>query len=158
MTRVGIGVDAHAFDDSRPLILGGVTVPDTRGLGGHSDADVVSHAIGDALLGAAGLGDLGEMFPSTDEWRGVSSLELLTRIAARLSSSGWRIVNVDASVVASEPRLAPHRAEMIKRIAEALGTDPDSISMKATTTDGLGFTGRGEGIACMAVALIETVG
>lgn len=158
MTRVGIGVDAHAFDDSRPLILGGVTVPDARGLGGHSDADVVSHAIADALLGAARLGDLGEMFPSTDEWRDASSLELLSRVAARLSSDRWRIVNVDASVVASEPRLAPHRTEMIKRIAGALAADPDSISVKATTTDGLGFTGRGEGIACMAVALIETVG
>jgi 2-C-methyl-D-erythritol 2,4-cyclodiphosphate synthase len=158
MTRVGMGVDAHAFDESHPLVLGGIAVPHDRGLGGHSDADVLSHAIADALLGAAGLGDLGDMFPATDEWRDASSIGLLEEVTARLRSGGWKVVNVDATVVAREPKLAPYRQQMVDRIAEAVQTAPGSVSVKATTTDGLGFTGRGEGIACMAVALIETVG
>ena len=158
VTRVGVGIDAHAFDESSPLVLGGVEIPHDRGLGGHSDADVLSHAIADALLGAAGLGDLGDMFPATDRWKDASSIELLREVAARLRETGWAVVNVDATVVAREPRLAPHRKEMATRIAEAVQTDANAVSVKATTTDGLGFTGRGEGVACMAVALIETVG
>jgi 2-C-methyl-D-erythritol 2,4-cyclodiphosphate synthase len=158
MTRVGLGVDAHAFDESRTLILGGVSIPYDRGLSGHSDADVLSHAIADALLGAAGLGDVGEMFPATDEWKGASSIRLLSEVTAKLESAGWRVTNVDATVVAREPKLAPHRPAMATRIAEALKVGAEAVSVKATTTDGLGFTGRGEGIACMAVALIETVG
>lgn len=157
--RVGLGVDAHAFDDSsRTLVLGGVAIPHDRGLGGHSDADVLSHAVADALLGAAGLGDLGEMFPATDEWRDASSIRLLSDVSARLHAAGWTVVNVDATVIAREPKLAPYREQMAARIAEAVQVDAGSVSVKATTTDGLGFTGRGEGIACMAVAQIETVG
>jgi 2-C-methyl-D-erythritol 2,4-cyclodiphosphate synthase len=156
--RVGSGFDAHAFHASRPLVLGGVTIPDHPGLAGHSDADVVSHAIGDALLGAAGMGDLGAMFPSEEKWRGASSLDLLAEIARMLDAQGWSVVNVDATVVAEEPRLSPHVAEMSARVAVALGIDDESVSVKATTTDGVGFTGRREGIAAMAVALIEHVG
>jgi 2-C-methyl-D-erythritol 2,4-cyclodiphosphate synthase len=158
VTRVGVGVDVHAFEESRPLVLGGVSIPHDRGLGGHSDADVLSHAIADALLGAAGLGDLGDMFPATEEWKDASSIELLRAVVSRLSDAGWTVVNVDATVIAREPKLAPHRAEMATRIAGAVQTATTAVSVKATTTDGLGFTGRGEGVACMAVALIETVG
>jgi 2-C-methyl-D-erythritol 2,4-cyclodiphosphate synthase len=158
MIRVGVGVDAHAFVDGRPLVLGGVVIPHDRGLQGHSDADVVSHAVGDALLGAAGLGDIGALFPETDEWSDASSIDLLSKIVARLESNGWTVVNVDATVVARAPKLAPHRDEMSKRIANAINVEPGAVSVKATTTDGLGFTGRGEGVACMAVALIENVG
>jgi 2-C-methyl-D-erythritol 2,4-cyclodiphosphate synthase len=158
VTRVGLGFDAHAFDESRELILGGVSIPYDRGLSGHSDADVLSHAIADALLGAAGLGDIGEMFPATEEWKDASSTRLLSEVQNRLAVAGWGVTNVDATVIAREPKLAPHRPEMTSRIAEALRLDAAAVSIKATTTDGLGFTGRGEGIACMAVALIETVG
>jgi 2-C-methyl-D-erythritol 2,4-cyclodiphosphate synthase len=148
----------HAFDEARPLILGGVAIPDHAGLVGHSDADVISHAVGDALLGAAGMGDIGTMFPAEEKWRGASSMDLLGEITRALSSEGWSIVNVDATVVAEVPRLAPHTAEMTDRIAAALGISPAMVSVKPTTTDGLGFTGRGEGIAALAVALIENVG
>ena len=158
VTRVGLGVDVHAFGGSGPLVLGGVEIAHDRGLAGHSDADVLSHAVGDALLGAAALGDLGEMFPSVEEWRGASSIDLLRRVAERVAGEGWRIVNVDATVVAAAPRIAPHRSEMSDRLAKALGVETRAVSVKATTTDGLGFTGRAEGVACMAVALIEHVG
>jgi 2-C-methyl-D-erythritol 2,4-cyclodiphosphate synthase len=156
--RVGTGFDAHAFDDARPLVLGGVTIPDHAGLAGHSDADVVAHAVADALLGAAGLGDIGAMFPSTEQWRGASSIDLLAEVRSALSSHGWSVVNVDATVVAEAPRLAPYVAEMAERLAGAVGIDQGVVSVKATTTDGLGFTGRGEGVAAFAVALIENVG
>lgn len=158
MNRVGIGYDVHAFDAARPLVLGGVTIPGHAGLAGHSDADVVAHAVGDALLGAAGMGDIGEMFPSEEKWRDASSIGLLDEIRQSLSSQGWSIVNVDATVVAEAPRLAPHTVEMTNQIAVALGIGFERVSVKATTSDGLGFTGRGEGIAALAVAMIENVG
>jgi 2-C-methyl-D-erythritol 2,4-cyclodiphosphate synthase len=158
MNRVGIGFDVHAFDETRPLVLGGLTIPDHAGLAGHSDADVVSHAIGDAVLGAAGMGDIGEMFPAEDKWAGASSIGLLNEIRRALASQGWSVVNVDVSIIAEEPRLAPYIVEMTSRIAVALEVRNEMVSVKATTTDGLGFTGRREGIAAMAVALIEHVG
>lgn len=155
MTRSGIGFDAHAFDEARPLVLGGVTIPDHPGLAGHSDADVLSHAIADALLGAAALGDLGERFPDDDRWHGASSLAILEETCRLVREAGYRIENVDASVVAQAPRLAPHRAAMTSNVAAALQIDEGAVSIKATTTDGLGFTGRGEGIAALAVATVE---
>jgi 2-C-methyl-D-erythritol 2,4-cyclodiphosphate synthase len=155
MNRVGLGFDAHAFDAGRPLILGGVEIPDAPGLSGHSDADVVSHAIADALLGAAGLGDLGGSFPADDRWKDASSLEILRDTVQQLTGAGWTIQNVDVTVVAERPRIWPHRTEMVQRIAEALGADPASVSIKATTTDGMGFIGRAEGIAALAVASVE---
>jgi 2-C-methyl-D-erythritol 2,4-cyclodiphosphate synthase len=158
MIRIGTGFDAHAFDRSRPLVLGGVTIPDHAGLAGHSDADVVSHAIGDALLGAAAMGDIGGIFPEEEKWRGASSIDLLGEIRNALSSQGWAVINVDATIVAEAPRLAPHTIEMTNRIAVSLEIGFEMVSIKATTTDGLGFTGRGEGIAAFAVALIENVG
>ena len=153
--RVGLGFDAHAFTTDRPLVLGGVTVPGSPGLAGHSDADVVSHALADALLGAAGLGDLGERFPTTARWRDASSLEILARTAAMLSEAGRDVVNVDVTVIAQSPRLGPHREEMAASVAHALGVETSVVSVKATTTDALGFTGRGEGIAALAVALVD---
>jgi 2-C-methyl-D-erythritol 2,4-cyclodiphosphate synthase len=153
--KVGLGFDAHAFDPGRPLVLGGVLVPDAPGLAGHSDADVVSHAVADALLGAAGLGDLGSMFPPTEVWRDASSLEILAASAVAARDAGWELVNADVTVIAERPRLAPYRAGMSVRVAEALGAEPKVISIKATTTDGLGFTGRGEGIAAIAVVLLK---
>jgi 2-C-methyl-D-erythritol 2,4-cyclodiphosphate synthase len=153
--RVGLGFDAHAFDPARPLVLGGVVVPDAPGLAGHSDADVVSHAVADALLGAAGLGDLGSMFPPTEIWRDASSLEILAASAVAARDAGWELVNADVTVIAERPRLAPYRAGMSVRVAEALGAEAGVVSIKATTTDGLGFTGRGEGIAAIAVVLLK---
>ena len=153
--RVGLGFDAHAFDPARPLVLGGVVVPDAPGLAGHSDADVVSHAVADALLGAAGLGDLGSMFPPTEVWRDASSLEILAASAVAAREAGWELVNADVTVIAERPRLAPYRAGMSVRVAEALGAEAGVVSIKATTTDGLGFTGRGEGIAAIAVVLLK---
>ncbi len=158
MTRTGIGFDAHAFgesDDARGLVLGGVTLPDHQGLAGHSDADVLSHAIADALLGAAGLGDLGSRFPADERWRDASSLGILEETVRLVAAAGFRVVHVDASVVAERPRLAPHRDAMRNNVAAALSVDVDDVSIKATTTDGLGFTGRGDGIAALAVATIE---
>lgn len=157
MTRSGIGFDAHAFDeeDARPLVVGGVTITGHRGLGGHSDADVLSHAIADALLGAAGLGDLGSRFPADDRWKDASSLTILEETARLVADAGYRIVHVDASAVAQAPRLAPYRDEMRRNVAAALAIDEEDVSVKATTTDGLGFTGRGEGVAALAVATIE---
>lgn len=155
MIRVGVAFDAHAFAEGRPLVLAGVTVGSSLGLAGHSDADVISHAMAEALLGAAGLGDLGEHFPNTERYKGVSSLRILMETAHLLEARGWAVGNIDASVIAEAPRLAPHRAEMEQRIADALSIEPDSVSIKATTSDKLGFTGRAEGIAAIAVALIE---
>lgn len=153
--RAGVGIDAHRFAVDRPLIIGGVTIEHEMGLAGHSDADVLSHAVADALLGAAGLGDLGRWFPSEDKWKGVSSLVLLAEVRAALVEAGWRIVNVDATVVAEVPRLSPHVSEMTSNVAAALSVERAAVSVKATTTDGMGFTGRGEGIASIAVASIE---
>lgn len=153
--RVGMGYDVHAFDQIRPLILGGVTIQDHGGLAGHSDADVVSHAVADALLGAAGLGDLGTHFSADAVPEGVSSLQILARTAALLADAGFTIVNVDVTVVIQNVRMAPHRLEMISRVAGALGLDPGRVSVKATTTDQLGFAGRGEGAAGIAVALVD---
>lgn len=153
--RVGMGYDVHAFDQSRPLILGGVTIQDHGGLAGHSDADVVSHAVADALLGAAGLGDLGTHFSADEVPEGVSSLQILARTAALLAEAGFTIVNVDVTVVIQNVKMAPHRPEMISRVAGALGLEPGRVSVKSTTTDHLGFAGRGEGAAGIAVALVD---
>ena len=155
MIRVGLGFDAHGFDAERPLILGGVYVPTAPGLAGHSDADVVSHAIADALLGAARLGDLGGMFPNDDRWRGASSLEILSETASAVVEAGWAICNVDATIVMERPRLDIFRTEMIDNIARALRLSTEAVWVKATTTDGLGFPGRSEGAGAIAVALIE---
>ena len=156
--RAGIGYDIHRRAEGRPLVLGGVRFESPWGLAGHSDADVLCHAIGDALLGAASLGDLGDHFPPGDpRWRDASSLDLLARIAALLRGRGARIVNVDAMVVAEEPRLAPARAAMLANLARSLGIDSSQVSVKATTHEGLGAIGRGEGIAAWAVAMVETL-
>ena len=154
--RVGMGYDVHRVEAGRPLVLGGVRFESAWGLAGHSDADVLSHAVGDALLGAAGLGDLGEHFPPGDpRWKDASSLDLLARIAGLLRERGARITNVDAILVAESPRLAPHRAAVCANIAGALGIEPDRVSVKATTNETLGAIGRREGLAAMAVALVE---
>lgn len=155
--RVGNGYDVHAFAEGRPLVLGGVTIPHKRGLQGHSDADVLSHAIGDAILGAAGLGDIGVHFPDDDaRYRGISSLVLLQRIVDALGESGYTISNVDATVVAERPKLSPYVSQMRSRIGKALGLPDDCVSIKATTSERLGFTGREEGIAAHAVVLIRS--
>ena len=155
--RIGIGVDAHAFADGLPLVLGGVAIPSPRGLAGHSDGDVVTHALIDAVLGAAGLGDIGSLFSSDDpELRGVSSLKLLREAYERVRSEGWRLVNADAVLIGNEPRIAPLRKEMEAALSSAVGGD-GSVTVQATTTDGLGFTGRGEGLAAQAAALLERV-
>lgn len=156
MIRVGFGYDAHRLVAGRPLILGGATIPYERGLDGHSDADVLLHAICDALLGAAGLGDLGHHFPDTDpELEGISSIKLLTRIGGMVRNAGFELQNVDSTVVAQAPSLAPHIQSMIVAIAEALEVSPGQVSVKATTTEAMGFTGRGEGIAAYAVAALK---
>jgi 2-C-methyl-D-erythritol 2,4-cyclodiphosphate synthase len=155
LIRVGSGLDAHAFEEGRPLVLGGLEVAGHAGLAGHSDADVVCHAVTDALLGAAKLGDLGSRFPGTDRWLGASSLEILAETARFIVDAGWRIGNVDATVVAQAPRLAPYLEAMAGNVAGALGLEADAVSVKATSTDALGFTGRGEGIAALATVLIE---
>ena len=153
--RVGFGFDAHSFDEGRPLLLGGIEIPGSPGLAGHSDADVLSHAVADALLGAAGLGDLGDRFPHEERWKDASSLEILSEVSALLRDRGTAVVNVDATVVAEQPRLGPHREQMIEKIAHALGIERGFVSVKATTTDEMGFTGRREGMAAFAVALVE---
>jgi 2-C-methyl-D-erythritol 2,4-cyclodiphosphate synthase len=152
--RVGIGVDAHALADGVPLVLGGVEIEHPRGLAGHSDGDVIAHALIDALLGGAGLGDVGSLFPSTATTPyGVSSLALLTEAYAQVRDAGWRLVNADCVLVGEEPRIAPHRDEMCRRLGDAIGEG--EVNVRATTTDGLGFTGRTEGLAAHAVALLE---
>jgi 2-C-methyl-D-erythritol 2,4-cyclodiphosphate synthase len=153
--RSGLGVDTHRFAAGRRLVLGGVEIPFERGLAGHSDADVLAHAITDALLGAAGLGDIGQHFPDTDErWRDADSLVLLREIVERVSAEGWAVEHVDATVMLERPKLAPHRAAIVARLAEALGA---SVSVKATTGEGMGFVGREEGIAALAVATLVRV-
>ena len=154
--RVGHGYDVHRLVEGRALILGGVTVPFDRGLLGHSDADVLTHAVMDALLGAAALGDIGQLFPDSDEvYAGADSIALLERVTALLREHGWQVGNVDATVVAQTPKLAPYIPDMRRRLAEAMGLDVDCVSVKATTEERLGFTGSGEGMAAHAVALIE---
>ena len=158
LPRIGTGYDVHAFaapEAGRPLILGGVTVAHDRGLAGHSDADVLIHALVDALLGAAGLGDIGTYFPSSEaRWRGVASSEFLRAACERVREAGWRIGNVDATLVAEQPRLSPYIAAMRAQLASLLDIPVEMVSVKSKTTDGLGFTGRAEGIACHAVALL----
>jgi 2-C-methyl-D-erythritol 2,4-cyclodiphosphate synthase len=156
--RVGSGFDAHAFVEGRSLVVGGVEIPHTRGLAGHSDADVLCHAIADAILGAAGLGDIGMMFPDEPRWKNASSIELLATAASAARDAGWVIGNIDATVIAEEPRLGPHRTEMIENVAAATGVEPTAVSIKATTTDGLGFTGRREGMAALATVLLDAPG
>jgi 2-C-methyl-D-erythritol 2,4-cyclodiphosphate synthase len=154
--RVGIGVDAHAFSDGAALVLGGVEIPGEAGLAGHSDGDVVAHALVDAVLGAAGLGDIGSLFSSDEaEWEGASSLLFLERAMAAVREAGFELVNADCVLVGERPRIAPRRAVMEQRLAGALGVGPGQVTVRATTTDGLGFTGRGEGLAAQAVALLR---
>lgn len=154
--RTGVGFDAHRFDQQRPLVLGGVVIPGAPGLAGHSDGDALTHAIVDALLGAAALGDIGAHFPSDDErWRGARSLDLLASVAESLRARGYVIENVDATVIAERPRLAAYVGEMRAALADAMGIERSRVSVKATTTDGLGFSGRGEGIAALAAALVQ---
>ena len=153
MTRVGFGFDLHPLAAGRPLVLGGVTVESDRGLAGHSDADVLSHAVGEALLGALALGDLGRHFPDTDpRYRGISSLRSVVEL---VTSRGGRLVNVDATVLAQAPRLSPLLPEMAKRLADALGLELDRVSVKAKSPEGLGLVGRREGMAAMAVVSVE---
>lgn len=158
-TRIGLGYDAHQFapaDAGRRLMLAGVDIAHEQGLAGHSDADVALHALVDALLGAAALGDIGAYFPSSDErWRGAASATFVTATMEGLARDGWRIANVDVTIVAERPRLSPHVPAMRASIADLLGVTLDRVSVKSKTTDGMGFTGRAEGVACYAVALIE---
>ena len=153
--RVGTGFDAHAFEDGVPLVLGGVPIEHPRGLAGHSDGDVLAHALTDAVLGAAGLEDIGALFPSGDPGlAGADSVELLAQAWERVRATGWQLANADVVLIGEEPRLAPHRQEMRQRLAKALGADAELVAVRATTTDGLGFAGRGEGLAAQAVALL----
>ena len=159
MIRVGQGSDIHALAVGRKLIIGGVEIPNERGLLGHSDADVLLHAITDALLGAAGLGDIGRHFPDTDErYRGVDSRVLLRAVREMLCERGWRIINVDSTINAQRPKMAPHIPTMVSCIASDLGVSPDYVNVKAKTGERLGFVGREEGISCDAIALIEKIG
>ena len=155
-TRCGIGYDIHRLAQDRQLILGGVTIPHALGLEGHSDADVLSHAIADALLGAVGAGDIGQHFPNTDESiRNISSIEILKHVAGILGEKNARAINIDATVIAEAPKIVPHVAAMRKKIAQAIGVSEFGVSIKATTNEMLGAIGRGEGIAAMAVAMVE---
>ena len=153
--RVGIGYDSHRFAPGRPLILGGVTIPHSLGLTGHSDADAVCHALTDAILGAAGLGDIGQMFPETDpRWKGADSIKLLTQANLAVVEAGYHFGQADITVIAETPRMAPHIAGMQQRLADALVVSPSTISIKAKTNEGMGWIGRGEGIAAIAVATL----
>jgi 2-C-methyl-D-erythritol 2,4-cyclodiphosphate synthase len=157
--RIGQGFDVHAFVVGRPLVLGGVTIPFERGLLGHSDADVLLHALTDALLGAAGLGDIGRLFPDTDpQYAGADSRVLLRTAFGRLQAAGWEVVNVDATIICQAPKILPHAAQMATNIAADLGVDASAVNIKGKTTEKLGFTGRGEGIAAQAVALLVRAG
>ena len=153
--RIGLGVDAHALVEGVPLVLGGVELESARGLAGHSDGDVIAHALIDAVLGAAGLGDIGSLFPSgAPEWEGASSLDLLSRAYVQVLDAGFQLENADCVFVGEEPRIAPVRDRMRARLAEAMGVEPSRVNVRATTTDQLGFTGRGEGLAALAVVLL----
>jgi 2-C-methyl-D-erythritol 2,4-cyclodiphosphate synthase len=154
--RVGTGFDAHALVDGVRLVLGGVEVPYPRGLAGHSDGDVLAHALTDALLGAAGLEDIGALFPSGDpRWKGASSLHLLAEAWRSVREQGWELANADCVLIGEEPRVAPHRDAMRAALSRAIDVDPALVAVRATTTDGLGFTGRGDGLAAQAVALLR---
>jgi len=154
--RIGHGYDVHRLVEGRPLILGGVTIPYEKGLLGHSDADVLLHAVSDALLGAAGLGDIGKHFPDTDpQYKGADSMELLRVVVSRVKEKGYRISNIDVTMIAQKPKLRPHIETMEKNIASAVGIEPDRVNVKATTEEQLGFTGTGEGMRCHAVCLLE---
>lgn len=153
--RIGVGYDVHRFAEGRPLMLGGIAIPHAHGLAGHSDADVLIHAIVDALLGAAALGDIGSHFPSSDpRWKDAPSSAFLTYTRDLLAEQGWQVGNIDAVIIAERPKMAPHIPAMRAELARQLAIDIGQVSVKATTTDGLGFTGRAEGIGCYAVALI----
>jgi 2-C-methyl-D-erythritol 2,4-cyclodiphosphate synthase len=155
VTRAGIGYDSHRLAADRPLILGGVEIPSELGLAGHSDADVLTHALIDALLGAAGLGDIGEHFPDTDErWRGADSIALLAAVMRMIEQRALTVVNVDTTVVLERPKLAPHRQAIRVRIADALGIEPDRVNVKASTGEQIGFVGRGEGAAALAIVTL----
>jgi len=159
MNLSGIGYDVHSFTTGRPLILGGVEIPFHQGLDGHSDADVLSHAIADAILGAIGERDIGFHFPNTDESiRGISSLEILRKVAILVKERGGHIINIDATLVAQAPKIGPHVAQMRTNLAQALAIDPRRVGVKATTNESLGFIGRGEGIAALAVSSVELPG
>ena len=154
--RIGIGYDVHPFAKGRPLILGGITIPDHEGLTGHSDADCLAHAICDALLGAISAGDLGRHFPDTDpQYKDIESLLLLKKVIDMVEQKGFKIANIDATIVAQAPRLAPYLPQMEDQIAATVGVEKERVNVKATSTEGLGFTGRGEGIAAYATALLE---
>ena len=154
--RIGQGFDVHAFCDGNEVIIGGVRIPHDRGLKAHSDGDVLLHAVSDALLGAAALGDIGHLFPDTsDEWEGADSRVLLREVRRRIGEKGLAVVNIDSTILAQAPRMAPHVAVMRQNIAEDLGVPVDSVSVKATTTENLGFVGRREGIACHAICLLR---
>ena len=158
LMRIGQGCDVHRLVEGRKLILGGVEIPYEKGLLGHSDADVLLHAVMDALLGAAALGDIGQHFPDSDErYKGISSVELLKEVGKILQENGYLIENIDSTVIAQRPKLLPYRPQMAKNIADALGIEPDQVSVKATTEEGLGFTGAGEGISAQAIALLSSV-
>jgi 2-C-methyl-D-erythritol 2,4-cyclodiphosphate synthase len=158
-SRVGVGYDTHRFSAVRTLVLGGVEIPGAPGLHGFSDSDVLAHAVIDAVLGAAGLGDIGRHFPDTDpSYEGADSIELLREAVARVGAEGWRVVNVDSTVICEEPRLAPLAAQMSERLGDALGVDGGCVSVKGTTNEGMGFVGRGEGMAAIAVALLSRSG
>ena len=154
--RVGIGYDSHRLTEPGPLLLGGVTIPFQRGLIGHSDADALVHAVVDALLGAAGLGNIGRLFPDTDErWRGADSIALLREAWRQVSEHGWQVGNIDATIIAETPRLGDYLDSMAERLAHALGSETERVNIKAKTNEGMGFLGRGEGIAVMAVVALE---
>lgn len=154
--RIGMGYDVHRLVEGRKLILGGVEIPYEKGLLGHSDADVLLHAVMDALLGAAALGDIGRHFPDTDpEYEGASSIKLLEHVGKLICVKGYKVGNIDATIIAQKPKMAPHIEEMVKNVAMTLGIDTDQVNIKATTEEGLGFTGTGEGISSQAVACLE---
>jgi 2-C-methyl-D-erythritol 2,4-cyclodiphosphate synthase len=158
-TLVGIGYDSHRLVAGRPLVIGGVEIPHDLGLEGHSDADVLAHAITDALLGAAGLGDIGEHFPDTDErWRDADSMQLLAEVLESVHNAGFRVANVDCTVVMERPKLAPHRGQIRERLAGVLDLDARRVNVKASTGEGIGFVGRGEGVAALAVVGLDEVG
>jgi 2-C-methyl-D-erythritol 2,4-cyclodiphosphate synthase len=156
MRRVGIGYDSHRFEEGRPLVLGGIRIPHPRGLAGHSDADAVAHALIDAMLGAAAAGDIGQLFPDTDpKWKGADSMELLRSAHQLIRERGYALAQADLTIITEQPRLGPHLAAMAAKLAEWLGAPPGSVSLKAKTNEGMGFIGRGEGIAVLAVATLE---
>ena len=156
MIRVGIGYDSHRFEEGRPLVLGGIRIPHPRGLAGHSDADVVAHALIDAILGAAAAGDIGQHFPDTDpKWKGADSMALLRSAHQLVRERGYAVAQADLTIITEQPQLSPHLAAMAAKLAERLGAPPGSVSVKAKTNEGMGFIGRGEGIAVIAVATLE---